>query len=160
MSVDGRSGRQRAPRRGTTPTLSVVVTSLSERRQLEECLASLIPQCTRSGAELIVARSAPASDLAFLRRQQPTVRFIHAPADAGPSQLRGLGMSEANGDIVAFTDDARPADATWIDTLFRHHDAAASEMAASAPVVDWSVYFAERGVVEPRKPSVFHPPTA
>jgi hypothetical protein len=144
MSTDGRPARIRAPRVGRTPTLSIVIASRDDREVLELCLASLLPPCVRSGAEVIVVRAGSATEVAALVRGSAGVRFIHAPHDATVRQLRGIGMSEATGDIVALGDERSGANLEWISMLLRHAGADAQLDGAGELTVDWEAYFDER----------------
>ncbi|MGI8497105.1 MAG: glycosyltransferase family 2 protein [Gemmatimonadaceae bacterium] len=160
------SPRRDSPRSGTSrppdaPTLSVVVASNRDRSLLDACLASLRGQCVRAGAELIVARAGLEHEAAALRRVFPGVRFIAAPADASIPQLRGIGMAEAAGDIVALTEDHCVADEHWLETIARHAgegggaDVVGGGMdnAQRARAVDWGAYFAEYGFFAPSRKS-------
>lgn len=145
MSIDGRPARVRAPRRGSTPTLSIVVSSRSDRQDLEACLGTLLPRCTPCEAEVIVVRAAGASEVASLGRAYPAARFIQAPHDATARQLRGIGMAEATGDIVALANESSGMDAAWMCMLLRQ--AGAQELPpAERAAVDWDRYFAEQGL--------------
>jgi GT2 family glycosyltransferase len=141
----------RLRRRSDTPTITIVVASNRPRALLDSCLASLRPQCERVAAELIVARSGSVAELAELRASMPDVRFIAAPPSATIPQLRGLGMGESTGDIVAVTEDHCVADGTWVETLLGHaHDPAdvlggGMGNAQRGRAVDWAAYFAEYG---------------
>src|SRR5690349_18597004 len=93
--------RRRGPRRGATPTISVVVASCRTSTLLSACLDSLLGQCERMGAQLIVARSSSPADIAALEKLYPGVEFIEVPSGASIPELRGIGMAQASGDIVA-----------------------------------------------------------
>src|SRR6476620_10971664 len=96
---------RRGPKRGSGPTVSVVVASNRDKTLLQACLGSLLGQCQRLNAELLVARAGTASDVAALGKTYPSVRFVTAPADASIPQLRAMGMAQAAGDVVALTED-------------------------------------------------------
>jgi glycosyltransferase involved in cell wall biosynthesis len=139
------------------PTISVVIASHREVALLDACLASIVPQCTRIGAELIVARAGEPDDVAGLARANPAARFVAAPAGATIPQLRGLGMAEATGDIVALTEDHCIADPHWLEALTRHtgHDADVTgggmDNAQRERAVDWGAYFSEYGFFAPAR---------
>src|SRR5690348_16214454 len=96
---------KRGPRRGSAPTVSVVVASNRDKALLQACLGSLLGQCQRLNAELLVARAGTSSDVASLGKTYPSVRFLAASVDASIPQLRALGMAQASGDVVALTED-------------------------------------------------------
>lgn len=138
----------RGVRLGESPRLSVVVASCRERALLDECLASLLPQCAAHSAELIVARAGPVGDL---DAAYPTVMFVDAPAGASVPALRAAGMAVAEGDVVAVTEDHCLAAADWLDQLVAAHRAGvdvvggAMDNAQRERAVDWAAYFAEYG---------------
>lgn len=133
------------------PAISIVVASNRSRALLNSCLASLRPQCQRHSAEIIVARSGPTTELNELRRTMPDVHFVAAPPTASIPELRGLGMAESTGDIVALTEDHCVADETWVETLLRHAQDPADVIgggmgnAQRNRTVDWAAYFSEYG---------------
>ena len=126
VDVDVPLPTPRAPRRGALPTVSVVVASNREPSRLRACLAPLLGQCARAGAQLIVARAGAPADVGALSRAHPTVRFVAGPAGATLQQLRGIGMAQATGDIVALTDDDHVADERWLDHLLDREPRAAA----------------------------------
>jgi len=81
---------------------------------LEACLDALLPQCRQVRAEVVVARAGVLGDLP---RAYPTVRFVAASRDATIPELRAAGMAEAEGDIVALTEDHRIPVVGWLTTL-------------------------------------------
>jgi hypothetical protein len=157
-SAEARLARARTPRRTDRPTVSVVVASNRERALLDACLASLLPQCARQGAELIVTRAASPNEVGALARAMPQVRFVAAPRDATIPQLRGIGMAEATGDIVALTEDHCVAENHWLEVIMRHAMEGADVVgggmgnAQRSRAVDWGAYFAEYGFFAPSRP--------
>lgn len=98
---------QRNVRRTATPAISVVVASLRERKFLERCLDSLLPQCAEVSAEVVVARSGSDLELDELRRTYSWVTLVAGPDGAGSAELRAAGMAIATGDVVAIIEDDR-----------------------------------------------------
>jgi hypothetical protein len=150
---NGRLGRTRTPRRGRTPTLSVVLIWRGERESLERCLTSLLPPCARVGAEVVVVRAAAAlGDATSVAATG--ARFVHAPHDASVRQLRGLGMAEATGDIVALADERSALNGDWIATLLRRAGGDGADVLddAGPRATDWGSYFSERGLFAEWRP--------
>src|SRR4051812_1491302 len=87
------------------PHVSVVVASNHSRAQLDDCLASLVEQCERARAELIVARDDEDAELEALAAAYPSIKLARAVRGASIAELRGAGMREATGDIVMLTED-------------------------------------------------------
>lgn len=149
---------RRGPRRGSVPSISVVVASNRDKALLHACLGSLLGQCQHVGAELLVARAGSAADVAALGKTYPAVRFVTAPADASIPQLRALGMAQASGDVVALTEDHCIAQANWLEALTQsaHNDAdvvgGGMDNARRSRTVDWAAYFAEYGFYSPDRP--------
>jgi hypothetical protein len=140
------------------PSITVVVASNRSRALLNSCLASLLPQCNRAVAELIVARACGAAELMELRAAFPLARFISAPATATIPELRGLGLAESTGDIVALTEDHCVADPEWVETLQRNAHGPADVIgggmgnAQRDRAVDWAAYFSEYGFFADTRP--------
>ncbi len=135
----------RAPRRGGVPTLTVVIASSGTTAALDNCLASVCSQCARFDAELIVVSSVPGAEVHVLATLCPTARFVLAPADAMVPQLRSLGMAEANGDIVVFSDDAAVPENRWLATIMATVFPSDAELSASDQPFDWPAYFTASG---------------
>jgi hypothetical protein len=109
-------------------------------------------------AELIVARAAPADEIAALSARYSTVHFVAAPMDATIPELRALAMSRATGDIVALTEDHCIAHEHWVESLARSASDDADvvgggmDNARRVRAVDWAAYFAEYGFFAPSRP--------
>lgn len=150
--------RTRARKPLESPTVSVIVASNRSRALLNSCLASLRLQCSRSSAELIVARAGTAAELQELRAAMPDVRFVAAPLTANIPELRGLGMAESTGDVVALTEDHCIADEAWVETLLQHAQDPADVIgggmgnAQRERAVDWAAYFSEYGFFAETRP--------
>ena len=138
--------------------MSVVVASNRDKALLQACLGSLLGQCQRLNAELLVARAGVPADVAAIAKTYPSVRFVTAPADASIPQLRAMGMAQASGDVVALTEDHCIADANWVEalTLSANSDAdvvgGGMDNARRSRAVDWAAYFAEYGFFSTDRP--------
>ncbi len=108
---------QRSVRRSSAPGISVVVASLRERKFLERCLDSLLPQCAEVNAEVVVARKGPTHELEGLRRGYPWVTLVAGPWGAGTAELRAAGMAAATGDVVAIIEDDREVEPNFMRQL-------------------------------------------
>ena len=149
---------RRGPKRGSAPTVSVVVASNRDKALLQACLGSLLGQCQRLNAELLVARAGASSDVAALAKTYPSVRFVTAPADSSIPQLRAIGMGQAAGDVVALTEDHCIADENWVEALTQTANSDADvvgggmDNARRSRAVDWAAYFAEYGFFATDRP--------
>jgi GT2 family glycosyltransferase len=158
------SPARRGPKRGSAPTVSVVIASNRDKTLLHACIGSLLGQCQRLNAELLVARAGSSADVAALGKSYPSVRFVAAPADASIPQLRALGMGQAAGDVVALTEDHCIADENWVEALLQSARGDADvvgggmDNARRSRAVDWAAYFAEYGFFSPDRPDGKHGP--
>lgn len=147
-NVDGHRSA-RAPRRGSTPLVSVVVASNGDSQRLASCLRTIVDECARTRAEVVVARAAMGSDIDTFVRSYPTVGFVEGPATASIAQLRAIGMREAAGDIVVFVEDVTAFDAERLAACVREsqHDGEAPAGENGRRVeIDWAACLARYGV--------------
>ncbi len=139
----------RAPRRGSTPLVSVVVASNGDSQRLASCLPTIVDECARTRTEVVVARAAMGSDIDTFVRSYPTVGFVEGPATASIAQLRAIGMREAVGDIVVFVEDVTEFDAERLAACVREsqHDGEAPTGENGRRVeIDWVACLARCGV--------------
>lgn len=151
--------RTRAPRRGRLPTLSVVVASKSDRHALQACLTSLLEQCERMRAEVVVARASSSAELSVLSKLYPGVSFVPAAPDTPFPELRALGFSHAAGDVVAIMEDHCAVDAHWLESIIRHAADATDSTPGSADeprsstIAEWAPYLGAYGIHVPVHPA-------
>ena len=88
----------------TDATKSVVLALDESWSAVDAHVAVLLPQCRRTGAELVVACVAAPAQLAAARARYPGVRFVGASPGASIPVLRRLGIEAAGGDIVSLLD--------------------------------------------------------
>jgi GT2 family glycosyltransferase len=139
--------------------ISVVVASFRSRDDLRQCLQSLIPQCTRSGAELIVVRP-PIDPPGTLGEITAGCRLVEAhPGDNIP-RLRGRGMAVADGNWVAVAEDNCIADERWLTALISAAESDDADVlggsmgnAQTSRAIDWAAFFSEYGYYAPNRPS-------
>ncbi len=133
------------------PDISVVVASFRDRSVLDACLASLVEQCAREGAPLVVARADDARAIDVLAAAHPLVTFVRVPQGSDLPRIRGAALSAATGTLVALTEDHCVADADWVARLRAHagrgEDVIGGSMdnAQRARALDWGAFFAEYG---------------
>lgn len=126
MSVSG-------PGDGAEPSWSVIVPTRARPHQLAGCLAAL--GALRAGAEepeLIVVDDDPARSAGAVVAGSPVASRARLLSGAGhgPAAARNLGLREARGVRVAFTDDdCRPAP-DWLERLGVALDRTGAEAAA------------------------------
>ncbi|MBA2293175.1 MAG: glycosyltransferase [Gemmatimonadales bacterium] len=136
--------------------ISVAIASCRSTQLLRETLDSVLPQASRAGAEVIVARSDEFRDvdledvLAAAR-----CRIIWCPSDATIPHLRGAALAAASGDWVALTEDNCVAAPDWLDRLYRwsgtNVQVVGGSMANARPehAIDAGAAYAEYGFFGP-----------
>lgn len=149
----------------TDPLLSVVVTVVSDTSEkadtlnLEGCLESLQRQIDPPALEVLVTCDARLAGVEKVRLRFPDIRFLVVEKlraqRTGPSrehhdELRGIGIRQAKGPLVALIEDHGRADTHWSAELVKEHRqpyaavGGAMENAINRPL-NWAVYFADFG---------------
>lgn len=98
--------------------ISVIVCTANPTESLKKSLYSLL-RCDPTFFELIVIDQSPEGvESLFLEDPElkDRVNWIKH-GDRGLSKARNLGISESNGDIIAFTDDDAYVDTNWIGAI-------------------------------------------
>ena len=118
------------------PTFAVVIASRGSRAWLSECLTSLIPQCLRAGAELVVPRADTPEAIVQLSAAYPCARFIFAPPRTTIPELRSAGLATVSASLVAFLDDLHDQtipDDRWLERRRRRRTERRSDGAQPLP---------------------------
>jgi len=100
-----------------TPSVSIVINTLNRGAVLEKTLQSLVWLRYRGDFEVIVVNG-PSTDNTqeILSRWRNKVRIADCPA-ANLSMSRNIGISMAQGDIIAFIDDDAIPEPEWLEQL-------------------------------------------
>jgi glycosyltransferase involved in cell wall biosynthesis len=108
------------PKDAPRPTVSVVVCTYNRCQSLADTLEALAAQHFDAPRwELLVvdnnSRDATADTIASFQRQHPALacRYLFQPAQ-GLSHARNLGIAEARGDLILFTDDDVLPEPDWL----------------------------------------------
>lgn len=99
---------------------SVVVPSYNSSSTIRQCLASLLEQ-QRPADEIIVVDSSDDETPAIIDKEFPAVTLIHLPDKTLPGPARNIGVEQASGDIIAFTDADCVAQSDWLAVLAELH---------------------------------------
>ena len=131
---------------GTTPAISVTMAAFNVAPYVAACLDSLLAQ-DWTDFELIVVDDASTDGtreiLEAYSRQDPRIRLIVQPRNAGLAVARNLGIAEARGEWVTFLD----ADDLYHPQMLRA--ALEAGQAAGAEMVLWDyVVFADEPEIE------------
>ena len=101
--------------RATWPRVSVVVCAYNAADTLEDCLTSL-ERLTYPDHEIILVNDGSRDRTGEIGRSHPRVRVIDIP-NGGLSAARNVGLAEASGEIVAYTDADVRVDRDWLTYL-------------------------------------------
>src|SRR5438552_10162563 len=103
--------------KATWPRASVVVCAYNAADTLEDCLASL-EKLTYPDYEIILVNDGSKDRTSEIGHSHPRVRVIDIP-NGGLSAARNVGLAEATGGIVAYTDADVRVDRNWLTYLVR-----------------------------------------
>src|SRR5262249_4968498 len=98
-----------------TPRVSVVVCTYNGGRTLDQCLRSLLA-LDYPDYEVIVVDDGSTDNTRAVLARFPGVRAVHQ-ANRGLSFARNVGLYQATGSVVAYTDSDCYADADWLALL-------------------------------------------
>ena len=104
-----------ASARATWPRVSVVVCAYNAADTLEDCLSSL-DKLTYPDYEVVLVNDGSRDATGEIGRRHSRVRVIDVP-NAGLSAARNVGLAEATGEIVAYTDADTRVDRDWLTFL-------------------------------------------
>ncbi|HEX3148110.1 MAG TPA: glycosyltransferase [Gemmataceae bacterium] len=99
----------------TTPRVSVVVCTYNGGKTLDQCLQSLAA-VEYPDYEVIVVDDGSTDDTGDILARFPEIKAIRQP-NRGLSVARNVGLAEASGEIVAYTDSDCFADPDWLTHL-------------------------------------------
>lgn len=104
---------------GPYPLVTAAVCTRDRTDDLSLCLDALT-NLSYPKLDLLVVDNAPTNDSTreLVRRQYPEVRYVREPRP-GLNWARNRAILEAQGEIIAFTDDDVLADREWINALAR-----------------------------------------
>ena len=101
--------------RASWPKVSVVVCAYNAADTIDDCLRSLAA-LTYPDFETIVIDDGSRDATAEITRRYPDVRLVSIP-NGGLAAARNLGIAEARGEIVAYTDADVRVDPDWLTYL-------------------------------------------
>jgi GT2 family glycosyltransferase len=101
--------------RRTWPRVSVVVCAYNAADTLEDCLVSL-ERLNYPDYEIILVNDGSKDQTSEIGHRHPRVRVIDI-ANGGLSAARNVGLAEADGEIIAYTDADARVDRDWLTFL-------------------------------------------
>lgn len=104
-----------AEERRMWPRVSVVVCAYNASDTIEDCLSSL-ERLDYPDYEVLVVNDGSHDATSSLAGRFPSVRVIDIP-NGGLSTARNVGLAEASGEIIAYTDADTRADPEWLTYL-------------------------------------------
>jgi len=103
------------------PQLSIVVASYNAATTIERCLASLNRQAAQDPYEVIVVDSSTDGTATVVAREFPNVRLVSSRSRLFPGSARNLGVAQAKGDVIAFTDADCVVGPDWVRLVLEAH---------------------------------------
>src|SRR5262245_29814055 len=97
------------------PKISVVVCAYNAADTIEDCLSSL-ERLTYPDYEIIVINDGSRDATAAIAARHPAVKLVDIP-NGGLSAARNVGLMEATGEIIAYTDADTRVDPDWLTFL-------------------------------------------
>jgi glycosyltransferase involved in cell wall biosynthesis len=104
------------------PRVSVVIPAYHSHATLRECLVALRAQTWRD-FEILLVNSSNESETARVVQDFPEVRFTQSPVRLLPHAARNVGVQQALGDFLVFTDPDCRARPDWLERLISSHNA-------------------------------------
>lgn len=98
------------------PTVSIVIVSFNRRDTISDALAAATAQTYPHKEILVVDDGSSDKTATFVAARYPEVRVLRV-SHRGIAPCRNIGLSVAQGDLVAFLDSDDVARPAWIETL-------------------------------------------
>jgi GT2 family glycosyltransferase len=125
--------------RGTLPSVTVAVCTRDRPAELANCLESLV-KLDYPSLQLLVIDNAPTTDATerLIRERYPNVGYIRE-SRPGLNWARNRAIDEAQGEIIAYTDDDAVVDPGWVTALASIFAEQAEVMAVTGLVVPFEL---------------------
>jgi glycosyltransferase involved in cell wall biosynthesis len=133
------------------PPISIVIPCYNSEKTIQATLDSVLAQDLKSPYQVIVADSSTDNTPDLIRHAFPEVRLLHRPKQMQSGTARNLGVSVAQGEILAFTDSDCIVPPDWLHRLVAHHHHLPQYAAVGGSItngnpqynVSWAGYLAE-----------------
>ncbi len=124
-----RSAEKREPRLPSATLISVVVCTRNRAARLPKCIDALLAMRVPEGTscELIFVDNNSTDNTkqvvdAAMKSRPKRIRYVFEPV-TGASVARNSGITAAQGDIIAITDDDCIGDPGWLEAIWREFEA-------------------------------------
>jgi GT2 family glycosyltransferase len=111
-----KNGFKEPPLTESSVRVSVIVCTMSREFKLVRCLRSIRDGTHKNIEIIVVDQTHPPHDSSFLEKIDPRIRHIRTQS-RGLSRARNLGITLANAEIIAFTDDDCIVQPEWIKEI-------------------------------------------
>ena len=136
--------------------VSVIVPAYNARATITDCLGALEDQSLRDECEIIVVDSSTDDTAAVVAEMFPEVRLFTFPERRFPSSARNFAVSQARGEIIAFTDADCVVAPGWLGEIIGAHRSdlpvigGAIDNGSPESYIGWVYYFCEFNQWMPR----------
>jgi len=100
---------------------SVVIPCYNAIDKIELTLRAILEQQTNYSYEVLVIDSSDDGTDVLIKEKFPEVRLFHLPGKTLPGSGRNLGIREAKGEIVVFTDSDAVPDQVWLQKIVERY---------------------------------------
>jgi GT2 family glycosyltransferase len=100
----------------SSPTASIAIPTRARSHYLDVTLASIVPQASRVGAEVLVVSDGFDSPTESVARRHG-VRLVALPRPRGLNAARNRAVAETGGELIVFVDDDVEAPRGWLEAL-------------------------------------------
>ena len=142
--------------------ISVIIPVYNNEKTIRQCLESVSNQST-SDYEIIVIDSSNDNTTERIKEFKD-IKLIHLDEKTDPGKGRNIGINEAKGGIIAFTDSDCIVDYDWLKNIqeaHKYHDVVGGPVLNGyKTTASWAAYFSEFSHMMPdKKKQVPHIPT-
>ncbi|MDZ7697210.1 MAG: glycosyltransferase [Deltaproteobacteria bacterium] len=102
--------------------ISVIIPSYNSEDTISNCLDSLESQSYAGDFEIIVVDSSNDGTSEMVAAGYPGVKLIHLFHKTDPGTARNLGIEQATGEIIAFTDADCTVKYNWLERMAAAHE--------------------------------------
>jgi len=132
--------------------ISVIIPIYNGKNTIKKCLESVSNQ-TFKDYEIIVVDSSNDNTPNIIKENFPNIKLIHLDNKTFPGAARNIGIKQARGEIIAFTDADCIVNKDWLENIFEQqkiHDIVGGCAKNGNPgIISWISYLSEFNNVLP-----------